>query len=223
MLSHISHPIRLLSLAICLVSAPCFAQQGGQGGGGTGGTGDLATDAALSGTSGNTGGAAEANAFNTLDADMAFSAIDRSDTAGSNVATVGREEDAAGARATTGGLGGLGGLGGGGFGGLGGLGNLFGFGNAGGAQNNQRPIRTRLRSAINVPPTPTAVVQRNAMSRFTSLPSTPALRGVNVVMRDRTAILTGVVKTKSDRRMSELLMRLEPGVKAVENQITVVE
>lgn len=210
--------LRLFSVfaVVCTLSATGFAQQGGDGGGGgdVGGGGDAAFEAAVSGASGNTGeGGTE---FSTLDADTAFAAIDRGDTVGGNTATVGREDGGGGGAG--GGFGGLGG--GGGFGGLGGLGGLFGFGQTP-AQTTERPIRTRLRSAIKVAPMPTAELQRNAISRFRSLPSTPALRGVNVVVRDRTAILTGVVASDGDRRMSELLMRLEPGIRTVENQVTV--
>ena len=55
------------------------------------------------------------------------------------------------------------------------------------------------------------------------VPFTPAnpYAGVNVQINDRTAVLEGTVAYESDRRMSELLLRLEPGVSGVQNRISV--
>lgn len=108
--------------------------------------------------------------------------------------------------------------GGGGFGGLGGL-----FGGLGGAtQSNEAPIiRTRLRSAISVAPIAPRRVQRVANTRFRQLAKQPNMRGINVDMQGRTAVISGVVKSARDRRMSQLLMRLEPGVNRVENRVIV--
>ncbi|MCC9601626.1 BON domain-containing protein [Stieleria sp. JC731] len=116
---------------------------------------------------------------------------------------------------------------GGGMGGLGGLGGLFGaLGNAFGAQNsaNSQPtIRVRLRSAINAPPLSSVQVQSAATKVFDRLPANSSVRNVNITMAGRTAVLTGVVSSEKDRRMSELLMRLEPGVSQIDNQITIAE
>ncbi|MCC9655210.1 BON domain-containing protein [Rhodopirellula halodulae] len=132
-------------------------------------------------------------------------------------------------------------FGGGGFGGGGGLGAAFGslfggnnFGGGGGGAT--APIRTRLRSAVTGPGLQAADVQRAANARLrgsSNLTSTrgnvPGLRnsngsryaGVNVQIENRTATLTGSVANESDRRMTELLMRLEPGVSRVNNQLSV--
>lgn len=188
---------------VSVLSFPVSAQQPGGTDDGAAADGDEAT-----------------GAFTRLDADEVFSAVERSDTAGSNTATVGREDsgDGGGGGTTAGGFGG-GGLGG--FGGLGGLGSLFG-GFGGGAGQTSRPaIRTRLRSAISAPPMPSGQVEMNATSRFRSLATRPALNGINVSMRDRTAVISGVVSSARDRRMSELLIRLEPGVARVDNQVVI--
>ncbi|MDV6032280.1 MAG: BON domain-containing protein [Phycisphaera sp. RhM] len=117
-----------------------------------------------------------------------------------------------------------GGAGGGGFGG-GGLGGLFGaLGGAFGGQgtSTQKPIiRVRLRSAIEVPPRPTTEIQQSARRTLNRLPPSSRIRGVNVTMDGRTAVLTGSVASEKDRRMSELLMRLEPGVNQVDNRVVV--
>jgi hypothetical protein len=189
-------------LFLCLWTASVSAQQNGQTGG----------DAADGGTG--TGLAT------TLDADTAFSAIDRGDTIGSTASTGQGFSDASAATGGGGG-GGLGGLGGFGGGGFGGLGNLFGNFNTGAGQSTKPAIRTRMRSAINVQATPPARVQQIATLRFRSLATQPQLRGIQVSMQGKTAVISGVVSSDRDRRMSELLMRLEPGVQRVDNQVVV--
>ena len=206
--------LRCLAVFACVVTLSITGSAQQQGGGtSTGGT--TATGNTGTGTGTATG------SMTSLDPDAVFSAVERSDTAGSNTATVGREEDsgAAGGTRAAGGLGGGGGLGG--FGGLGGLSSLFG-GFGGGSSAAAKPaIRTRLRSAIEVASMPSSQVQMNATQRFRSLANYPSLNGINVGMRDRTAVITGVVSSPRDRRMSELLIRLEPGVSSVDNQVVV--
>jgi hypothetical protein len=173
-------------------------------------------------TGGQTGtGTGDAGGFGTLDPDAIFSGIERGDAVGSTGSTGTGFSDvdanAGGGRGAAGGIGGFGG------GGLGGLGALFGLGGGGAASTTTRPaIRTRLRSAINVQLTSPAVVQNVATQRFRSLPNQPQLRGINVSMQGKTAVISGVVRTERDRRMSELLMRLEPGVGSVDNRVTVM-
>ena len=115
-----------------------------------------------------------------------------------------------------GGLGGLGGL----FGGGGGLNNLF---NGGANQgSSQHVIRTRLRSAVSVAPLNPAAVQQKATVRLRSIPAVNNnFSRVNVNVQGRSAVMTGVVGSDRERRMSELLLRLEPGVRDVENRVTV--
>lgn len=186
-------------------------------------------------TSGQTGGnalgtgtdsLAPGESMTSLDPDSTFTGIERDTSIGSTAATGQGFSDvsAATGRSGTGGAraGGLGGLGGfgGGLGGLGRLGNLFG--NLNTQSTSSKPvIRTRLRSAINIPAMPPAQVQQTATRRFESLTSRPQLQGIQVTMEGRTAIIRGEVRSVSDRRMSELLMRLEPGVSRVDNQVVV--
>ena len=154
--------------------------------------------------------------FESATSQEAFEGVERSDTIGAtadtgagfsslSIATGG------GRTATSGGLGG----------GFGGLGSLFGGFNTGGGQASRPIIRTRLRSAIQVAPLAPAYVQQTATDRFRQLAGKPALRGITVTMDGRIAILSGVVATQRDRRMSELLVQLEPGVRKVENRIAV--
>lgn len=151
--------------------------------------------------------------FEAAEPDLSvFDGIDRTETN-----TFGTETSTAGGGG--GGGGGFGG-GGGGLGGFfGGLSQAFGGGNNGGS--TQPVIRVRLRSAIEVAPRSPVLVQQSATKTLTAAPPRSGVQGVAVSMNGRTAVLSGVVKTEKDRRMSELLMRLQPGVRAVDNRVVV--
>lgn len=211
------------ALALTLAMVVSVSAQQGTPGGDAGGGGEIVTGGQAgtgAGTqSGNVEGA-EPGAFATLDADSVFAGIDRGDTVGSTGSTGTGFSDVGGATGARG-TGGFGGFGGGG--GLGGLGSLFGFGGGNaGSQSTRPPIRTRLRSAINVPLTPPQVVQQVASRRLQTLPYQARMPGVNVTMQGKTAVISGVVSSERERRMSELLMRLEPGVRSVDNRVVVV-
>lgn len=149
---------------------------------------------------------------------------------GANAASAAGQQGAAAGGRTGGGLGGFGG-GGGGLGAA--FGNLFGNANSQSSSSSTPPIRTRLRAAVDLPasvgltPENTSVIATNRLRQSSLLQ--PARRndinagqrfnGVNVQVDGRTAILTGQVRTESDRRMSHLMMRLEPGISQVQNRI----
>ncbi|WP_345681814.1 BON domain-containing protein [Novipirellula caenicola] len=204
----------LFAAAVVLMVHPTLAQQIDTGTA-TGGTNNTATG----GTTSNAGTSSTAT---TMDADQAFSQIERGTTIGATAATGAGFNELGGAASGVGNAGGFGGFGGfgggGGFGGLGGLGGMFG--NTGASTSAQPVIRTRLRSAIEVTPRSSTQIQRSASQRIMTLPSHSRISGVNIHVQDGTAILEGVVGTEKERRMSELLMRLEPGVKSVENRIS---
>lgn len=137
-----------------------------------------------------------------------------------NAATLGQAPDAGTAGA--GGGGGLGGGFGGLGGGLGGLGGLFGGAFGQGAGTSTTPaIRTRLRSAIETAPLPAGQVQQSASRTLNRLPARAYSPNVRVQVVGRTAILQGSVQSDRDRRMSQLLMRLEPGVSRIQNNLIV--
>lgn len=185
---------------------------------------DLAVAQQTGGNGGTGTGTGTGSAAGTLNPENAFNQVERGSTVGASSETVqglGNTEAAGGA---TGGraAGGFGGLGGIGLGGLGGLG-FGGFGGLGGATTNEPAIRTRLRSAVDVAPLPSAQIQQSAQSRFYRSPASSKFNGVQVQMVEGTAVLRGVVTSEKDRRMSELLMRLEPGVRQVANEIVVAD
>ena len=76
-------------------------------------------------------------------------------------------------------------------------------------QNSQPAIRTRLRAAIDLGPISRASVQQRAGDRFQQL-SRPEFKAVRVKVDEGRGTLTGVVSSQRERRMSELLLRLEP-------------
>jgi len=130
-----------------------------------------------------------------------------------------------GSTTTTGGAsrtGGLGGFGGGGFGGLSPFGmNPFGFG--AGTSDTKATLRTRLRSEVVLPPRPAGLTQTFAQQRVNQSYLQPRFRGVGVQMTEAGAVLRGTVASEVDRRMAELMLRLEPGVSSIDNQIVVAQ
>jgi osmotically-inducible protein OsmY len=64
-------------------------------------------------------------------------------------------------------------------------------------------------------------VQANANQRIVQLPGRQGLQNVRVDVIGRTAVIEGTATSDRDRRMAELLMRLEPGVSSVQNNVRV--
>ena len=84
-------------------------------------------------------------------------------------------------------------------------------------------LRISLHAAFDYPKTPAAQMSL-AMTRRLSK-SLAALSGsdLDVEIRDGTATLRGAVATDHDRRVAERMVRLEPGVWRVKNDLTVPE
>lgn len=146
-----------------------------------------------------------------------------------------------------GGIGGTGGLGGGGLGGLGGgysqfssgLGGRAGqggrtaFGGAnpfatqGGRQGSNRltrggqTYRVQLVPDFEYSPPPPAQIQFNVVTRLSKMPTLRTFGDINIDVSNRHVILTGVVVSERARRVAEQLIRLEPGVDTVENNLVV--
>ncbi|MGV3483004.1 MAG: BON domain-containing protein [Planctomycetaceae bacterium] len=196
------------------------AQSMGRGGSTTGGSGfgttnGSSTNGSTNGGQGSTSGSARQNA------------------GGGDTESIGRDSDRTlsdvgtqtnGARTGLGGLGALGGLGGFGGGGFGGL-SPFGlnpFGTGANAAEAKPTIRTRLRSEVVVPPRAPLVTQSTLQYQVSRSLSQPRFQGVGATFNGSTAIIAGTVRSEQDRRMAELLLRLEPGVSQIDNQIRVV-
>jgi osmotically-inducible protein OsmY len=78
-----------------------------------------------------------------------------------------------------------------------------------------------LRSAVQYQPRPTWQQQQQVGSRLRTLASQRQLSGMNVSVEGQTATLSGRVNSEHDRRISQLLISLEPGIRRVENRLIV--
>jgi len=136
-------------------------------------------------------------------------------------------EDARAAMTATGALrGGAGGpSGGSGFGQdrFGGRGSQF-RGSGAGARRSRGEIRAKIRLGFSVPrlsPTQLAVKSSNLATQLEKSSWLKTQSPVEVSIESGTAILRGVVATDHDRRLAERMARLQPGIRQVENQLTV--
>jgi hypothetical protein len=126
-------------------------------------------------------------------------------------------------------------------GGFNGGGQNFLGGNRGGSGFNQRngqnfnqngsqqqqlvPIRAQQRIAFDYPKLATPAMQAQMETRFNKLTiKYPAMRAVAFATDDAGVVtLRGEVKSASAARLAENLVRLEPGVKSVQNELTFPE
>lgn len=214
LLMSISFRHTLLAVMITLFgfasSASAQTRTGGIGAAGsagmTTGTG-AATGGAGAGTA--TGGGAGGTTVGAL------SGVPASERRFSDVGTT-----TGGGLGTARGTGGFGGFGGGGFGGL----SPFGmnpFGNRAGSSQAKPKLRTSLRSEVVVPDRPMAATQAITLQRVSRSYAQPRFRGVNVEVNGTGTVLRGTVASEADRRMAEMVVRLEPGVSQVDNQLVV--
>lgn len=135
-----------------------------------------------------------------------------------------------------GGLGGLGGGLGGLGGGLGGLGGLGGIGGLGGGLNNRnrtngfggqgnqqgkKPIRATVKPDFQISPNSIPAVTNRIEERISRSPIQQRLRNINIGVEGGEVTLRGTVATEADKRLMERLMKLEPGVDSVRNELVV--
>jgi osmotically-inducible protein OsmY len=90
-------------------------------------------------------------------------------------------------------------------------------------QNNQRRhIRPQQKVAFEIPHRTETEIRTTLQTRFEGLTSNPALRGVAFDMNSEGIVtLRGEVATVSARQLAANLVRLEPGVRKVVNELTV--
>lgn len=133
--------------------------------------------------------------------------------------------------ANAGGMGGMGGGLGGGMGGLGrvgGLGGIGGLGGLGGGAGNRNNAKSKIRIIAKAqmeedrPRSGNANNgAANAQARFGRIPLPAKLRGVNASFVDGQVVLSGKVSSEADKRLVERLVKLEPGVDSVKNEVQV--
>lgn len=97
------------------------------------------------------------------------------------------------------------------------------FGNNGNSSaNHAPPIRPRQKVAFDYPVPKSEVLQTNLQSQLTQVAKrNPKLSNILVSSGDAgEVILRGVVKTEADAKLAEHLVRFEPGVRSVRNELT---
>lgn len=91
-------------------------------------------------------------------------------------------------------------------------------------QDQRRAIRPSFKVAFDQPQKPTADIRSTLQPRFDSLSQTPSLRGVAYELdADGVVVLRGTVETPAQKRLAENVVKLEPGVKKVRNELTLNE
>lgn len=98
--------------------------------------------------------------------------------------------------------------------------------NAQGQQNRdqRRAIRPQYKVTFDQPQKPTTDVRSTLQPRFDSLSQTPSLRGVAYELDpEGVVVLRGTVETPAQKRLAENVVKLEPGVKKVRNELTLNE
>jgi len=133
-------------------------------------------------------------------------------------------------------MGGMGGMGQLNSFGRGGMGNMMGMGMMGGYGRNmyggagqqagrtqQRRIRTHIRLGFSEPGIAPTVANNRVSKVFDRVLQREDFGGgqVNVAMDGTVAVLTGTVPTDHARDLLERLALLEPGISAVQNELTV--
>jgi hypothetical protein len=95
--------------------------------------------------------------------------------------------------------------------------------NAAQEENAVLPVRVRLDVAFDQPVVQPAAVATKVRGRMTSLLTNRNIAALDVEVVGDTVVLRGVAKSESQRLMIEKLALMEPGVYAVDNQMTVAE
>jgi len=115
-----------------------------------------------------------------------------------------------------------GGRGGGGNRGNNGLNALNSAGGNAGNTNQQPIVRPRLEVGFNFPKPKTDNIQVAIESRLTKLSvKSPALKSVMVSVEDKgEVVLRGTVASESEAKLATQLLRLEPGVQSIRNELT---
>jgi hypothetical protein len=125
-----------------------------------------------------------------------------------------------GGMGATGGMGAMGGRGG--MGGMGGRGGMNSFNQNQNRNSNKPQIRATVKLGFEVMAPTSTESSRMINDRLQRNPSS-AFEGVTVAMSGRTAVLRGAVNSPADGKLLERLLSLEPGVDAVENELTFAE
>jgi hypothetical protein len=112
-------------------------------------------------------------------------------------------------------------------GGNGATGRAFGdqFGGRGNQSSSRRIVRPRQEIAFTFRRPPTSQINSSIRLRFKQISlRQPALRNVLVVLDEKgAATLSGQVNSPETLRLAAIMVRLEPGVRSIKNELTVAE
>ncbi|MBM83188.1 MAG: hypothetical protein CMJ78_21720 [Planctomycetaceae bacterium] len=102
-------------------------------------------------------------------------------------------------------------------------GNFAQFGRYGQGQSRKSKIRPRQRIAFTFPKLSSTVIASSVKVQFTQLStSLPVLKGLGIKVDDKgKATLSGTVTSDRERRLAANLVRLEPGVRSIQNNLEV--
>jgi hypothetical protein len=90
-----------------------------------------------------------------------------------------------------------------------------------GTQKTGASIRTTYQAAFNYPKAGSNAFSSSLAKRLADIPSLRSPSPIRVESQGRTVVLQGVVATEHDRVIAEQLIRLEPGVENVKNELAV--
>jgi hypothetical protein len=99
------------------------------------------------------------------------------------------------------------------------------MGNFGGSNTNQAPvIRPRQRVAFDYPAPKSEALQTSLQGQITKVSiKNPRLSNVMVTTNaGGEVVIRGAVKSEADAKLAENLVRLEPGVRSVRNELTFI-
>lgn len=105
------------------------------------------------------------------------------------------------------------------FGGMGG--DEFGGGNSGTNASGYRVPIPQQKVAFDYRDRPAPEVSQRLSTQLEKANQRLAIRGVALSVEEGTVTLRGTVKSEGDRRLAEQLVRLEPGVRSVVNELEV--
>jgi osmotically-inducible protein OsmY len=113
--------------------------------------------------------------------------------------------------------------------GLGGIGGLAGgmnarnrMGQTGGTNaQGKKAIRTIAKPDFEIKASSLPNVNVQVQQRLAKFPVPEKFRSVNASYESGEVVLRGVVATEADKRLMERLMKLEPGVDSIRNELTV--
>jgi osmotically-inducible protein OsmY len=85
----------------------------------------------------------------------------------------------------------------------------------------QSPVPIRLSLGFQPQPVSTPRLTATLTQRLTSVPALPSANQIRLEMAGQTVVLRGTVASEDERQLAEGLVRLEPGVAAVRNELVV--